>query len=374
MKTLLYFSVSVALLFPHPTLAAESAPAPPITSVHTDDHGVLLVNNKPFFPILLYDAPLDGATLTQVVDFGFNTLTVASAREAATLPAHGLYGAVHSGAKGQDLAGVLLAVGVDSPALSFKTRLIEQTSASNRQTAANCPGRPVMNAIGYWLNEPQGVKAGTLPGADKYEEMIAASIDVAAPYLYPVPHQPVDSVGDAVQRARNASGGKRMVLPILQLFTWENNDRYPTPAELRCMVFLSLARGAQGIGYYTYGSLHNPKHPMPVELWQSVKPLNARAAEVGEFLITSTRDESVAPAKATDRHSPIRARAALHGKEGLLLVVNPSHEKQTESLRLPHAAGTLKPMGDGEEIELTNGVATLMLEPFEVAVLRYTLK
>ena len=76
-------------------------------------------------------------------------------------------------------------------------------------------------------NEPSGVVANTLPPPEKYEEVVQA-IDVAAPYLYPVPYQPIRSVGDAVGRASAASQGKKPLLPILQIFTWTPTDRYPT--------------------------------------------------------------------------------------------------------------------------------------------------
>src|ERR1044072_4612675 len=87
-----------------------------------------------------------------------------------------------------------------------------------------------------------------------YEDLVTA-IDVSAPYLYPVPYQPISSVGDAVARARKASGGEKPILPVLQLFVWDAKDPYPTPAELLCMAFLCLVEGAHGIGYYSYGSV-----------------------------------------------------------------------------------------------------------------------
>ena len=163
-------------------------------------------------------------------------------KPAAALPAQGLYGAVHVGNKIDNLAGVLLALGTDSPALQFKTSLLDKVTQANAKVRAAAPGRPVVNAIGYWEDEPAGVVAGKLPSKEKYDELVR-TIDVSAPYLYPVPYQPVASVGDAVARARQATEGKKALLPILQLFAWEAKDRYPTPAELRCMAFLALVEG-----------------------------------------------------------------------------------------------------------------------------------
>src|SRR5688572_24523567 len=194
-------------------------PLPLVRTVDYDQRGAFRVNGKPFFPIALYDAPLDDQTLRELHDFGFNVLAC-DAKSCAALPAKGFYGMVHADKKMDDLAGVFMGVGADSPALVFRKDLLKQLAEANARTIAAVPGRPIMNAIGYWENEPAGVVKGTLPSKATYDEIVSA-IDVSAPYLYPVPYQPIASVGDAVARARKASGGKKPVIPVLQLFVWD---------------------------------------------------------------------------------------------------------------------------------------------------------
>src|SRR6476660_2605398 len=103
---------------------------PPIETVDYDQRGAFRVNGKPFFPIALYDAPLDDQTLRELRDFGFNVL-VCAAKSCPSLPAKGFYGMPHVDKKMDDLAGVFLGVGVDSPALHFKKDLLKHVAAAN---------------------------------------------------------------------------------------------------------------------------------------------------------------------------------------------------------------------------------------------------
>jgi hypothetical protein len=338
--------------------------------VDYDQRGEFRVNGKPFFPIALYDAPLDDRTLRELRDFGFNVL-VCDAKACASLPAKGFYGACHTDKKIDNLTGVLMGVGVDSPALNFKKDLLKQVAEANAKTSAAVPGRPIMNAIGYWEDEPAGVVKGKLPSKAVYEDLVAA-IDVSAPYLYPVPYQPISSVGDAVTRARRASNGKKPLLPVLQLFVWEPKDRYPTAAELRCMAFLSLVEGAHGIGYYSYGSVTGrPKTTIAAaqpELWKSVKKLNHDIADIGPRLLSATEANDLMIGKGTPS---VKMKLVREKRSLLTVVVNSAATRQ--EVKLIFQARTLSQgfLQNGKQIEVKEGVATLPLEPFGVEIIRW---
>jgi hypothetical protein len=360
----------LALLSTAPVFGQPPTTLPPIKTVGYDHRGVFHVNGKPFFPIALYDAPLDDSTLRELRDFGFNVLAC-DGKACAALPARGFYGAAHADKKIDDVTGVFMGVGMDSPALNFKKDLLKQVAEANARTSAAVPGRPIMNAIGYWEDEPAGVIAGKLPSKAVYEDLVAA-IDVSAPYLYPVPYQPISSVGDAVARARKGSDGKKPILPVLQIFVWEAKDRYPTPAELRCMAFLCLVEGAHGIGYYSYGSVTGrPKTTIAAaqpELWKSVKKLNHDIAEIGPQLLSGTEGKDLTIGKDT----PAVKMKLVHAKGGALAVVVNSAATRAE-VKLTWQARPVGPvvLQNGKQIELKEGVATLPLEAFGVEILRW---
>jgi hypothetical protein len=339
---------------------------PPITSADYDEHGRFRVNGKPFFPILLYDAPTDPTTLADLRDFGFNTLTC-KAEATTALRGEGFYGAVHHAKPGDDASGIFLVLGSDSPALYFKKDLLKQTAEANAKSRAAVPSRPLANAIGFWEDEPRGVVDGKLPARAVYEDLVAA-IDVSAPYLYPVPYQPVASVGEAVARARKATGGKKPLLPILQLFAWDEKARYPTVAELRCMTYLALVEGASGIGYYSYG--HVTGHPKKTiaevqpELWKSVKQLNKEIADLAPQVAGGRR-----PAPMVN---PFAGPVAIAAADGgfPVIIVNQRDSEAKVPFFMPDRRGTLL-LDDGQKIALNeSGGASIKLEPYEVIVVR----
>lgn len=368
-KCLAGMIASLALLSAAPVFGQAQGALPRIETVDYDQHGAFRVNGKPFFPIALYDAPLDDQTLRELRDFGFNVLAC-DAKSCTSLPAKGFYGASHADKTVDDLSGVLLGVGMDSPALYFKQDLLKQVAEANAKTSAAVPDRPIMNAIGYWEDEPAGVFMGKVPSKAVYEDLVAA-IDVSAPYLYPVPYQPISSVGDAVARARTATAHKKPLLPVLQLFVWEAKDRYPTPIELRCMAFLALVEGAHGIGYYSYGTVTGqPKTTIAAaqaDLWNSVKRLNHDLADIGPRLLAGTETNDLAVGKGM---SSVKMKVVREKDSLLAVVVNVAATRQAVELICPSKTFGQIVLQNGNQIEVKERVATLRLEPFGVEIIR----
>jgi len=362
-------TICLVLLYAAPSFGQTQSALPPIKTVDYDERGAFRVNSKPFFPIALYDPSLDDQTLRELRDFGFNVLAC-DAKSSAMLPAKGFYGAAHADKKLDDLTGVFIGLGADSPALSFKKDLLKQVTEANAQTKAAVPGRPIMNAIGYWENEPDGVFMNKLPAKEVYEDLVAA-IDVSAPYLYSVPYQPISSVGDAVARARKATGGKKPLLPVLQLFVWKPNDRYPSPDELRCMAFLSLVEGAQGIGYYSFGSVTGqPKKTIAEvqpELWKSVKKLNHDIADVGARLLSGMETNDITLGKDA---ASVKMKAVREKDGALAVLVNAGATQKEAKLTWQGRAFRQLVPRNGKQIELKEGGATVPLQPYGVEIIR----
>jgi hypothetical protein len=354
--------LALSLLSRVSLMAQTSTVLPPIETALSDERGRIVVNGQPFFPILLYDVPADPESFRKFYDHGFNMVTVSKAEDADAARAAGLYSAAH-GRKIDRFDSILLAIGMDSPVLNLKPPLLDNLKAELEKTRKAIPGRPVMHAIGYWLDEPAGVTANTLPPPEKYEAVVQA-IEVSAPYLYPVPYQPIRSVGEAVGRASAASGGKKPLLPILQIFAWTATDRYPTAAELKCMVWLSLIHGARGIGFYSFNHVTGKKdvtfaQEQP-EVWNSLKDVNTELARLGPFLLDSTPDPSVT---LKERGTGVEIRAASRDGSRLILLANPTDTAKEVTLEFASApGGTLKPVGRGATLNFQGGTAKVKLE------------
>src|SRR5690348_4419339 len=92
------WTTCLALLGIAPVFGQPRTALPPIKTVGYDQRGAFRVNGKPFFPIALYDAPMDDQTLRELRDFGFNVLAC-DAKSCAALPARGFYAACHADKK-----------------------------------------------------------------------------------------------------------------------------------------------------------------------------------------------------------------------------------------------------------------------------------
>jgi hypothetical protein len=360
--------LAVSVVSPAGDEAARIA-LPPIGTAGSDESGRITVNGKPFFPIVMYDVPTDDDSLRMFREHGFNVLP-ALVDDAERLRKHGFYVAAHGAADGKNLDGVLFGVGMDSPALYWKDDLLVKAHADLATMRKMFPDRPIFHAIGYWEDEPEGVFSNKLPRKERFEELVKV-LDVSAPYLYPLPYQSVRSVGEAVARANAVTGGRKPLLPVLQLFVWKPDDRYPTPAELKCMVFLSLIHGADGIAYYSYNYVAgkektNLARQQP-ELWASVKNINAEVAQIGEFLLDSTDDESL---RVSPSESAVEWRTAARGDARLVLLANTSSEAQTVRVQWSSPPAIVRRLDDGVAPTFNNGIAEITLGAFETLALR----
>ncbi len=349
----------------------RSTALPPIQTAASDERGRIIVNGEPFFPILLYGVPADAETLRRIHEHGFNMVTVARTEDAEAAREAGMYGAAH-GKKIDKFDSILLGMGMDSPVLNLKEPLLENLKVDLEKVRQKIPNRPVMHAIGYWLDEPAGVRANKLPPSDKYEAVVQA-IDVAAPYLYPVPYQPIRSVGEAVGRASAASQGKKPLIPILQIFTWTASDRYPSAAELKCMVYLSMIHGARGIGFYSFrnvtgkkGTTFDQEQP---GVWNSLKDVIAELAQIGPFMLDATPDATVTLAEGA---SDVEISAVTRVGSRMILLANPNEKAREVTLQFTTTQdGILKPVGSGSGFTIISGRARVVLEANAAVAFQY---
>ena len=103
--------------------------------------------------------------------------------------------------------------------------------------------------------------------------------DITMVDRYPVPWLPLANFSQHIHKTRLATNAERPLIAVIQSFDWtahqsmlpgEENLRPPTERELRSMTYSSLARGANGIFYYSYADMRLKERKYP-ELWESLK-------------------------------------------------------------------------------------------------------
>lgn len=151
---------------------------------------------------------------------------------------------------------------------------------------------------------------------------------------YPVSHLKLETVGYQVALAKQAAAAAdpsrpgKPVWAVLQAFDWkdypqllaERVGRFPTYDELRFMTYLSVARGASGLFYFTLGSKDGPLYARP-DRWRLFERL---AAEVNRLMpALEGAEEAPAPAGFDPRLS---AKVLKGGGRTFMLLLNTSAE------------------------------------------------
>ena len=96
--------------------------------------------------------------------------------------------------------------------------------------------------------------------------------DVIGTDPYPVPKRPLSMVADWTRQTRQSCFGMRPVWQVPQAFSGgKPEDRMPTAEEMRVMSWQCIAAGANGLIYYTFGTLHRPTNKTPfAKAWADV--------------------------------------------------------------------------------------------------------
>ena len=182
----------------------------------------------------------------------------------------------------------------------------------------------------------------------------AGITDVFIPQLYPVEkaettHREIPSAHrdlDAYAADMRAAGSPNVSLwPVLQAFSgFDNWKRHPTAAEQRALTWLSVARGARGVIWWTYCSWGNHGIANTPEIWDGFTNVVRELNVVKDDLVT--RDAKTQPKAEIVRGEPCDElgypAVTVLLKEGvrgpLLVAVNASSRPVTA--RIPLGGGT----------------------------------
>lgn len=109
------------------------------------------------------------------------------------------------------------------------------------------------------------------------------TFDIIGTDPYPVPRRPLSMVMDWTRKTQRGCLGVRPLWQVPQAFEGHQPDsRMPTVEEMRSMSWQFIAAGANGLIYYTYGTLHRPTNKTPFDkAWADVC---AAADEVRRYI------------------------------------------------------------------------------------------
>lgn len=150
---------------------------------------------------------------------------------------------------------------------------------------------------------------------------------------YPVPHLRLESVGEQVAMTKAGAAIKdparqnKPVWAVLQAFDWIGYPQrrkppvggFPTFEQVRFMTYLAIARGAEGIFYFTYNGSDGVPLPARPERWGTYQRM---AAELNALMpVLKKGKPGVLPAGLD---ANLASRAIKQGGRNYIILLNPS--------------------------------------------------
>ena len=351
-------------------------------AVRFDESNRLLINGKLLFPLMVYHAFIED--VPALAKLGFNMFTPRYPNSASmdmspidvksillakqyleAAKASGIYavmpGGIFTGGGNNisinelgirtltDTAGLALWYGADEPG---KKRLKELQPGYT--IAKEISHRPILVVTNMTFHIAKTTEVADIVGVDPY----------------PIPNVSLRSVADHTRYAVNASGGLKPVFTVLPQY----GGKQPSVDELRCMAYLAIVSGANGLGIYawddrqaiTQKGWYTKGNPEDFKVLQTVMSELSSLQDI--FLIpNSTRNISVAP-----KNQALHVALKEGGTSRYLMVVNDSRAEQEATLTIESLQSS-----DGENIRnsvdklsIRGGRVSLQLPPLGAKLYR----
>lgn len=155
---------------------------------------------------------------------------------------------------------------------------------------------------------------------------------------YPVPKRPLSMATDWTRQTCRGCFGMRPVWQVPQAFEAQQaGSRMPTAEEMRSMSWQCIAAGANGLIYYTYGTMHRSTNKTPfAKAWADVC---AAADEVRRYIpVMLSADE---PPSVSGVPGPWGARLWRKNGDVYLLVVNAQDRRDEADVTLSENIGEI---------------------------------
>jgi hypothetical protein len=373
---------------------------PPTKGIVTiRDDGVTLVDGKPFFPIGIYsvsklpvnDNNFDKA-FAELKAAGFNMAhTYNSARnadfaefyEAARKYDFKLFIPPESGNNNPDANSALATVARECneiPLLAWY--LADDTAGWIGPTELKRVHEAIMQVDPYHMTtQADGI---TQLNDQRYVRYVDSTTGFL-PEIYPIREKTGNHVADVTRGMKNVqaawakAGRVTPVWAIIQDFEGWGWQRYPTNEEERCMVYLALIHGAQGMTWYTYSYRPPDKHGAAYDpqVWAYLKGIAGELSSLSEVLTSRDPKEKPVgqvvsgPEKGDLDYPSLNLRLKQWQGQWYLLAANSSEQPITAKVTLPGLKQEAEVLFEGRKVTAAGGKLQDTFAPFAVHVYRW---
>jgi hypothetical protein len=351
-------------------------------AVRFDDKNRLLIGGKPVFPLMMYHTFIED--VPALAKLGFNMFTprapgspymglptrdeksIAQAKQYLEVgKAHNIFGVLSGGIFGAGGGSTQInELGIkaltDDPALAIwygadepGTKRLQQLQPGYT-TAKQIGSRPILVVTNMAFHTQKVAEVADIVGVDPY----------------PIPNVSLRSVADHTKFAIEASGGLKPVFTAIPQY----GGKQPTVEELRCMAYLAIASGANGLGIYAW----DDRQAITKEGWYTKEhPEDLKVLETVMSELTGMRDILLIP-NSTRKQTFAPENPALHvalkegEKESYLLVVNDSRKAEEATLSIAglQSADGVDVHSSAEKLAIRDGKVLVQLPPLGARVYR----
>lgn len=314
---------------------------PPLV-VRVGKNGELLINDKPVFPIGTYHVGTEDLKVIKALGFNCVTSPIYGGEQTELMEEQRAW---HDEANRQGLWVITeLSEYIRSGRRNFEQarKLVSQLRVHPATIVHYAIDEPMGGGIGRELVMQfcQVVKeadpdhptiVNEVPGAVVTYADIA---DITGTDPYPIGRGVPESlawVGTSIQQAVKAAK-RRPVWGAIQSHRQpppNSQNRFPTPAETRCMAYLALNNGAKGLLFYAWGDTYQTPQGLWVsgfkysnELQTFFWRLNRELAEIGLHYALGQIQRDVIRIEPSD--VPLNAVWLVHGDVKIAIIVNPT--------------------------------------------------
>ena len=368
------------------------------SSVKLRDDGMALVSGKPFFPIGLY-----GLRALPVNEYNLENAVKAVSEAGFNL--------IHSYQAGStkeflDLAqkyGVKTWTGVNVPGTNFEKTLRNHPAVlawyvGDDTSMHHSPQRIYDRVDGVMAIDPRRItcQADVINGGDavsSYRPFVKVT-DVFMPEIYPVHEVTPDpfekcvalTVRDMKRFKTDVAEAKddkpHAVWPIIQYFKgWKSWERFPNRDELYAMTFASIAHGAHGVTWYTYGGVVDPAKKIDnhgvtdtPETWRNITNLVSRIKELSPVLVTRTPIQPPPAAVLSGPEKDVLGNESIsmllkrYRGDTYLIAVNGTLKEVKAKFDVGGRTDKAKVLWEDRDVKMQDGAITDVFAPFAVHV------
>ncbi len=349
----------------------------PAGAIRIGDDRTLIKDGKKFFPLMVYHAMPEEFPL--LAKLGFNVLLNNFNLRQHTGADTAAYSALlRQSLDAAEKSGLLLWVAANSDYNSlFTIPVAKEHPALLGWYGADEPWGDLSRLIESYntikMLEPDKPVLIIQNNYSRLQET-ALGADIVGTDPYPIPNVPLRAVVDATEAAVRAVSGRKPVWTILPQYL----TKIPSREELRCMVWLAIISGADGVGLFdwderlkdrqtgSFSGWHTSEHPEQVE---NVRVVFGELRKLEPILLTpkAVQQPTLQPANPAV-HVLVKEAA---GKR-YLLVASDSRQAEETTLKLEGMADRevrcLADGGSNANVRFRQGELLLKLPPLGVAV------